>query len=131
MTNQTEDRQELTTGLRGELELLQDNVSKMTGGLTQELAKALIHGKELDGLLQKFILSQANSALNSATNDAFGLLGGAAESLVGHALGGIGGAAANIFNVSINANDPASFRNSETQIAASLSRAVARGQRGL
>lgn len=120
-----------TTSLRAELSDLQADVSAMTGDLTANLAKALIESKELDGLLQKLVLAQADSTLNKATGAAFDLVGSLGESLMSAALGGLSGGAANIFNVNVATHDVASFRNSETQLAASLSRAVSRGQRGL
>ncbi|MFK7793291.1 MAG: hypothetical protein AB8B88_11555 [Devosiaceae bacterium] len=125
----------LTTGLRAELSDLQSDVSHMSGELTKGLAQALVEGRELDGLLQKMILAQADSAMNKAVGSAYDLVGSLGESLVGAALGGLSGGlsggAANIFNVNVASPSPASFRNSETQLAASLSRAVSRGQRGM
>jgi predicted lipid-binding transport protein (Tim44 family) len=93
--------------------------------------------------LQKLVLKQADQALNQAMSPLYSMVGGLGESLLGGLtsglLGGLSaggvsagvGASANIFNVNVAAQDAASFRGSETQIAASLSRAVSRGTRGL
>ncbi len=122
---------DFTTGLREELSDLQADVTSLSGEITKSLAEALIEGKELDGLLQSLILSHSNSALSSAMGSAYDLVSSLGESLVGAAIGGVTGGAANIFNVNVATPDAASFRGSETQLTASLARAVTRGQRGL
>ncbi|MFN3171527.1 MAG: hypothetical protein ACE37E_12660 [Hyphomicrobiales bacterium] len=122
---------DFTTGLREELSDLQADVTSLSGDLTRSLTKALVEGQELDGLLQQLILSQSNSALTQAMDSAYGLVGSLGESLIGAAIGGVTGTAANIFNVNVATPDATSFRGSETQLTASLSRAVSRGQRGL
>lgn len=136
---------DFTATLRAELGELESDVSSMAGAITKDLAKALVNGQELDGLLGKLILRQADSALNQALSPVYSMVGSLGENLVGSLVGGLsqslgslGGSApptssapANIFNVQVAAQDPASFRNSETQLAASLSRAVARGSRAM
>lgn len=122
---------DFTTGLRDELSDLQADVTSLSGELTKSLARALVEGDKLDGLLQRLILAQSNSALNSAMGEAYSLVGSLGESLVGAAIGGVTGGAANIFNVNVATPDATSFQGSETQLMASLARAVSRGQRGL
>jgi hypothetical protein len=122
---------DFTTGLREELGTMQADVTRMSGDVTRSLAKALVEGRELDGLLQKLVLAQADSALNKALAPAFDMVGSLGESLVGAAMGGLSGGMANIFNVNVATQDAASFRSSEGQLTASLARAVSRGQRGL
>jgi hypothetical protein len=122
---------DFTTGLREELSDLQADVTSLSGEITKSLAEALVEGKELDGLLQSLILTHSNSALSSAMGEAYNLVGSLGESLVGAAIGGLTSGAANIFNVNVATPDAASFRGSETQLTASLARAVSRGQRGL
>lgn len=127
----TRELSDFTTGLREELSDLQADVTSLSGELTKSLAKALVEGRELDGLLQSLILQHSNSALSSAMGEAYNLVGSLGESLVGAAIGGVTGGAANIFNVNVATPDANSFRGSETQLTASLARAVSRGQRGL
>ena len=122
---------DFTTGLREELGAMQADVTRLSGDVTRSLAKALVEGRELDGLLQKLVLAQADSALSKALAPAFDLVGSLGESLAGAAFGGLAGGAANIFNVNVATQDVASFRSSESQLTASLARAVSRGQRGL
>ena len=131
MTQPDETSSALTESLRAELSDLNSDVSRMAGDLTEGLAKALVQGKELDGLLQRLVLREADRALTKAMNPAYDLLGGLAENVVGAAMGGLTTSAATIFNINVATPDAASFRGSETQLTASLSRAVARGQRGL
>jgi hypothetical protein len=122
---------DFTTGLREELSDLQTDVTSLSGELTKSLARALVEGDKLDGLLQQLILTQSNSALNQALGEAYNLVGSLGEGLVGAAIGGVTGSAANIFNVNVATPDARSFQGSETQLTASLARVVSRGQRGL
>jgi len=122
---------DFTTGLREELSGLQADVTSLSGELAKSLTKALVEGRELDGLLQRLIFSHSNTTFSSAMDDVYGLVGSLGESLVGAAIGGVTGSAANIFNVNVATPDATSFRGSETQLTASLARAVSRGQRGL
>lgn len=130
--------------LSDELAALEDDLTSATASLTSDLAKALIQGQELDGLLQELVLDQADRALNSALQPVYDLVGDAGASVVGAIvdplLGGIGGVftgstgaatTQSIYNVNVSTPDAESFRASETQVASSLSRAVTRGTRGL
>ncbi len=121
----------MTEGLRQELSDLQQDVAHASGEIAQDLARAVVEGQELKGLLETLVLQQADRTMNSAVNSAFDLVGQLGEGLVGAAIGGGASAMGNIFNVNVAAPTPTAFRGSETQMAASLSRAVARGQRGL
>jgi hypothetical protein len=130
----------LSAELRTELGQLEGDILDMSGTITRQLAKAIIEGRELDNILSRLVLAQADSAMNSALGEVYSLVGNLGQSVVGAVMGGItggtagagsGSPAANIFNVSVTAQDAASFRNSETQLASSLSRAVARGNRAL
>lgn len=134
----------LSATLRSELSLLEGDVLDMSNTITRQLAKAIIEGQELDTLLSGLVLAQADRAMNSAMGDVYSLVGNLGESVMGAVMGGITGSlgggfggssagtgTANIFNVNVAAQDVASFRNSETQLASSLSRAVARGNRAL
>lgn len=134
----------LSATLRSELSLLEGDVLDMSNTITRQLAKAIIEGQELDTLLSSLVLAQADRAMNSAMGDVYSLVGNLGESVMGAVMGGITGSlgggfggssagtgTANIFNVNVAAQDVASFRNSETQLASSLSRAVARGNRAL
>lgn len=137
------DATSLSAELRTELSQLEGEILDMSGTITRQLARAIIEGRELDNILSRLVLAQADSAMNSAMGEVYSLVGGLGQSLVGAVMGGITGgfggfggpsgtpAAANIFNVSVTSPDAASFRNSETQLASSLSRAVARGNRAL
>ncbi|MEM6382501.1 MAG: hypothetical protein AAF739_07505 [Pseudomonadota bacterium] len=134
----------ITSSFAASLGELEDDLLSLSGALTKDLAKALIQGKELDGLLQSLVLKHADRALDRSLAPVFDLVGSLGESLVGAVtgslfgggVGGLGGGttstglASSVVNVSVNATDAASFRSSETQIASSLARAVARGQRG-
>ncbi len=131
MADPDEDARALTDSLHEELADLRQDLTNLSGELAEDLARAIVNGKELDGLLQALILRQSNSILSSSMDQAFGLVGDVGASVVGSALGAITDGVSNIFNVNVAAPNPASFRSSETQLAASLSRAVARGQRGL
>ncbi|MGD1885770.1 MAG: hypothetical protein ACFB01_01300 [Cohaesibacteraceae bacterium] len=122
---------DLTETLRQELETLETDVQKLSGDISKELAKALADGQALDDVLRKLVVSQSNSALSSSVDAVYGLAGSLGESLVGAALGGITGrlTGGTVVNMNVTAQDAASFSASETQIASSLSRAVARGNR--
>lgn len=120
---------DLTETLRQELEVLETDIQKLSGDITKQLAKALADGQALDDVLRRLILQKSDSALSSSMDAVYGLAGSLGESLVGAALGSLTGGT--VVNMNVTAQDAASFRASETQIASSLSRAVARGQRGL
>lgn len=135
-----DDATSLSATLRSELSLLETDVLDMSNTITRQLAQAIIEGQALDDILSSLVLAQADSAMNSAMGDVYSLVGNLGESVVGAVLGGItgnfggtssGASTANIFNVSVATQDATSFRNSETQLASSLSRAVARGNRAL
>lgn len=138
------DATSLSAELRTELSQLEGEILDMSGTITRQLARAIIEGRELDNILSRLVLAQADSAMNSALGDVYSLVGNLGQSVVGAVMGGLtggitggfGGPSAapstpNIFNVSVTSPDAASFRNSETQLASSLSRAVARGNRAL
>ncbi|GAB5511193.1 MAG: hypothetical protein Rhims3KO_25940 [Hyphomicrobiales bacterium] len=134
------DASTLGEALRSELSLLESDVLDMTNTITVQLAKAIIEGQELDNILRSLVLAQSNRAMNSAMSDVYSLVGNLGESVIGAVVGGITGGfgsgsaglpTANIFNVNVATPDAVSFRNSETQLASSLSRAVARGNRAL
>lgn len=134
------DATSLSVTLRSELGQLESDVLDMSNTITRQLAKAIIEGQELDNILSNLILAQADSTMNSAMGEVYSLIGNLGESVVGAVAGGItgsfgggstGSSTANIFNVNVATQDAASFRNSETQLASSLSRAVAHGNRGL
>lgn len=140
MMDDETDATALSAELRTELGQLEGDILDMSGTITRQLAKAIIEGRELDNILSRLVLAQADSAMNSAMGEVYSLVGNLGQSVVGAVMGGItggtagvgsGSPAANIFNVSVTAQDAASFRNSETQLASSLSRAVARGNRAL
>lgn len=135
-----EDATSLSATLRSELSLLESDVLDMSNTITKQLAQAIVEGQELDNILSNLVLAQADSTMNSAIGEVYSLVGNLGESVVGAVVGslsgGFGGSSAgastaNIFNVNVAAQDATSFRNSETQLASSLSRAVARGNRAL
>lgn len=135
-----EDATSLSATLRSELSLLESDVLDMSNTITKQLAQAIVEGQELDNILSNLVLAQADSTMNSAIGEVYSLVGNLGESIIGAVVGsvtgGLGGSSAgnstaNIFNVNVATQDAASFRNSETQLASSLSRAVARGNRAL
>jgi hypothetical protein len=109
--------------------------------IVRSFAGAIIQGRKLSDVLKGLALSLAGQALSSALkplgNIAGDVLGGLASSPVlaaGAARSSVSAPAAPaLSNVTINISTPdaASFRQSQSQVASVVARAVARGQRNL
>lgn len=128
-----------TERLRSDLESLNSLADSFGQKIVTAFSSAIIHGKKFSDVLRDLMLSLAQSALSSALRPLGELIGGiipgARGSIVPDASfvktpaplpmrgGGV--------NVTVNIATPdvQSFRQSQSQIAAVLTKAVARGQR--
>lgn len=132
----------LETGrLRSELEGLNNLADSFGQKIVTAFSSAIIHGKKFSDVLRDLMLSLAQSALSSALRPLGQLIG----DIIPGAKGGIVPDAGSVktpaplpmrnggVNVTVNISTPdvEGFRQSQSQVAAMLSRAVARGNRNL
>ena len=129
------------TSLESEFTHLRTKASEMSGSITESLAKAIVKGEELDGLLASLILKQSDSILNKSLDPLYGLVSSGASSLTGELLNIAGGALSSLtgigapaqgttVNMTVHATDAGSFRQSETQLASQAHRVFSRAGRG-
>ena len=132
------------TSLDDEFTHLRDRAAAMSGSITESLARAIVKGKELDGLLAKLVLDQSNAILTQSLDPLYGLVRSGASSLTGELLNIAGGALSGAMgigeapgaaqaatvNILVNATDVGSFLQSETQMASQLYRVMGRKGRG-
>lgn len=134
-----------TDRLRSDLESLNSLADSFGQKIVTAFSSAIIHGKKLSGVLRELMLSLAQTALSAALRPLGQLIGGiipdARSGILpdagivkspGPPLSRSGGGGGNV-NVTVNISTPdvQGFRQSQSQIAAMLTRAVARGQRNL
>jgi hypothetical protein len=115
-------------------------LSRLAEGFGQSIARAfagaVIEGRKLSDVLKGLALSLVNQALSAALRPLGSLIGNFIQPLAG------AGAARDMLstrmaappsNVTVNISTPdaQSFRQSQSQVSAMLTRAVARGQRNL
>ncbi len=142
MTDQLPDMRLETERLRSELESLNSLAESFGQKIVTAFSSAIIHGKKLSDVLRDLMLSLAQSALSSALQPLGQLIGGIIPGVKGSIVpdGGMvkspapapmrGGGGVNV-TVNISTPDVEGFRQSQSQVAAMLTRAVARGQRNL
>ncbi len=115
-------------------------LSRMAEGFGQAIARAfagaVIHGQKLSDVLKGLALSLANQALSQALRPLGSLIGSFVAPLAGasaarETLSTRTAAAPVSVTVNISTPHAESFRQSQGQVAAMLTRAVARGQRNL
>jgi hypothetical protein len=101
--------------------------------ITRAFAGAVIHGRKLSDVLKGLALSLAGQALSAALKPLGNLVGDVLTPLTAAraADATITRAAATQVTVNITTPDAPSFRQSQGQVAAMLTRAVERGQRNL
>ncbi len=129
-----------TDELRREMEGLNRLADSFGQKLVTSLAGAVIHGRKLSDVFQSLALSLSNQALSAALRPLGSLAGDAISSalapIAGAALGSSSAAGYRArapagVTVNISTPDIQSFRQSQGQVASSIARAVAKGQRNL
>jgi hypothetical protein len=141
MTEQLPDLRLEAERLRTELEGLNSLADSFGQKIVTAFSSAIIHGKKLSDVLRDLMLSLAQSALSSALRPLGELIGGIVpgarsiapdsgtmKSPVPSPMRGSGGVHV---TVNISTPDVQGFRQSQSQVAAMLTKAVARGQRNL
>jgi hypothetical protein len=121
-------------------DVLQDqlrDLDRLADSFSYKLAKGLsdviVKGKDVDDVLRSVAMSLSQMALRQAIAPVGNLISTGLNSLVS----GLGGVASSALgggapvNVSISTPDIVGFQRAENQVAATLARAVQRGQRGL
>lgn len=129
MTDNIETANLDTERLKAELADLSRLADSFGNSIVRSFADAAIHGEKLSDVLQELALSLAQMALTAALRPLGDLLGGVLAPPLGAAAAGAA-APANV-TVNIQTPDAQSFRQSQSQVAALMARAVARGQRNL
>jgi hypothetical protein len=129
MTDNIETANLDTERLKAELADLSRLADSFGNSIVRSFADAAIHGEKLSDVLQELALSLAQMALTAALRPLGDLLGGVLAPPLGAAAAGAA-APANV-TVNIQTPDAQSFRQSQSQVAAMMARAVARGQRNL
>jgi hypothetical protein len=120
-----------TERLKAELADLSRLAESFGNSIVRSFADAAIHGEKLSDVLRELALSLAQMALTSALRPLGNLLGGLlAAPITASAAPQTAAAPVNV-SVNIQTPDAQSFRQSQSQVAALMARAVARGQRNL
>ncbi len=127
-----------TDELRREMEGLNRLADSFGQKLVTSLAGAVIHGRKLSDVFQSIALSLSNQALSAALRPLANLAGDAISTALAPLAGGAATAASSMrarapagVTVNISTPDIQSFRQSQGQVASSIARAVAKGQRNL
>jgi hypothetical protein len=129
-----------TDELRREMEGLNRLADSFGQKLVTSLAGAVIHGRSLSDVFRSLALSLSNQALSAALRPLGNLAGDAISTVMapiaGAAFGNTAAAskrarASPDVTVNISTPDIQSFRQSQGQVASSIARAVAKGQRNL
>jgi hypothetical protein len=144
-----------TARMAGELEELDRLAARFGATMVRSLGQATASGRSLGDVLRGLALSLSSQALSAGLaplsrlagsalggggagggaggSDLLGSLAGGAMSLLSGLTGGSGGAAGVSPAVTVNIATPDldSFRQSQSQVAASLARGVSRGMRNL
>jgi hypothetical protein len=127
-----------TDELRREMEGLNRLADSFGQKLVTSLAGAVIHGRKLSDVFQSIALSLSNQALSAALRPLGNLAGDAISTALAPLAGGAATSASRMrarapagVTVNISTPDIQSFRQSQGQVASSIARAVAKGQRNL
>jgi hypothetical protein len=126
-----------TAALKAEMAGLSRMAESFGQTIVRAFAGAIIHGQKLSDVLKGLALSLAGQALSSALRPLGSLIGSFVAPLAGAQAAARGSSFSTRttapVNVTVNIQTPnaESFRQSQGQVAAALSRAVARGQRNL
>jgi len=120
-----------TERLKAELAELSRLADSFGNRIVRSFADAVIHGRKLSDVLRELALSLAQMALTAALRPLGDLLGGVLAAPLGPAAPARPAAAPVSVTVNIQTPDARSFRQSQSQVAALMARAVARGQRNL
>ncbi len=132
MTDNIETLNLETERLKAELADLSRLADSFGNAIVRSFADAVIHGEKLSDVLRELALSLAQMALTSALRPLGDLLGGVlASPMLSPAAPPQTAAAPVSVTVNIQTPDAQSFRQSQSQVAALMARAVARGQRNL
>jgi hypothetical protein len=122
-----------TQALKAEMAGLSRLADNFGQTITRAFAGAVIHGRKLSDVLKGLALSLAGQALSAALKPLGNLVGDVLTPLTAARAADttITRAAATQVTVNITTPDAPSFRQSQGQVAAMLTRAVERGQRNL
>ena len=120
-----------TERLKAELADLSRLADSFGNAIVRSFADAAIQGEKLSDVLRELALSLAQMALTSALRPLGNLLGGLLTTPIMASAAPRAAAAPVNVTVNIQTPDAQSFRQSQSQVAALMARAVARGQRNL
>lgn len=120
-----------TERLKAELADLSRLAESFGNSIVRSFADAAIYGDKLSDVLRELALSLARMALTSALRPLGNLLGGLLATPIAASAALRTAAAPVNVSVIIQTPDAQSFRQSQSQVAALMARAVARGQRNL
>lgn len=131
MTDTIESANIDTERLKAELADLSRLADSFGNSIVRSFADAAIQGEKLSDVLRELALSLAQMALTSALRPLGNLLGGLLATPFAASSAPQATAAPVSVSVTIQTPDAQSFRQSQSQVAALMARAVARGQRNL